>query len=131
MATAAQPRPAAAAASAVAGAAVQLHPLLVARMLAPPAMLRRAEGRLAALKALGIRVPRERSRSVVAFLVEHLGAGPLLIDTGFHSAVAVDPRQAFGRLGGVIFKDVRMSADQALSRSCASVGSRRATCRRW
>ena len=27
---------------------------------------------------------------MVAFLVEHPGAGPLLIDTGFHSAVAVD-----------------------------------------
>jgi N-acyl homoserine lactone hydrolase len=98
-------------------ATVTLNPLLVARMIAPPAMFHRHEGRLAALKALGFRVPRDRwlEMPVVAFLVEHPGAGPLLIDTGFHPSVAVEPGQAFGRFGGLIYKDLRMDPDQAVS----------------
>ncbi len=34
---------------------------------------------------------------VIAFLVEHPGAGPVLIDTGFHGSVAIDAAQAMGR----------------------------------
>ena len=51
---------------------------------------------------------------VVAFLVEHPAAGPILIDTGFHAAVAVDPSRASGALGGLLFKDLRMEAEQAV-----------------
>jgi glyoxylase-like metal-dependent hydrolase (beta-lactamase superfamily II) len=50
----------------------------------------------------------------VAFLVEHPGVGPLLIDTGFHASVAAQPSGAFGRAGGLIFKDLQMEADQAV-----------------
>jgi len=91
--------------------------LLVARTTAPPAWFHREEGRLARFKAFGIRVPRERwlEVPVVAFLVEHPLAGPILIDTGLDPAVATDPKAAFGRLGGLIFKDVRMEADQAVA----------------
>jgi N-acyl homoserine lactone hydrolase len=98
------------------GAAVKLHPLLVARMIGPPAAFHREEGRLAALKALGFRVPREKwlDIPVVAFLVEHPGAGPMLIDTGFHAGVAVEPRKAFGRLAGRVFREVAMEPKQAL-----------------
>jgi N-acyl homoserine lactone hydrolase len=116
--TAAEPRPAALPLPGGRdGATVTLHPLLVARMVAPPALLHREEGRLATLKALGFRVPRDQWLEIpaVAFLVEHPAAGPLLIDTGFHPSVAVEPRQAFGRLGGLLFKDVRMEPDQAVS----------------
>jgi N-acyl homoserine lactone hydrolase len=118
MGTAAETRPAALPLpGGRAGATVTLHPLLVARMIGPPALFHRQEGRLAALRALGIGVPREQwlELPVVAFLVEHPGAGPLLIDTGFHPSVAVEPRQAFGRLGGLIFKDFRMDPDQAVA----------------
>jgi N-acyl homoserine lactone hydrolase len=118
MSTAAEPRPAALPLPGGRdGATVTLIPLLVARMVAPPALLHREEGRLATLKALGLRVPREEWLEIpaVAFLVDHPGAGPLLIDTGFHASVAVDPRQAFGRLGGLVFKDLRMEPDQAVS----------------
>jgi N-acyl homoserine lactone hydrolase len=98
------------------GALVKLHPLLCARMVSPPAMYHREEGRLAPLKALGIRVPREEwlELPIISFLLEHPSAGPVLVDTGFHPSVAVDSSQAMGRFGGLLFKDVRMEADDAV-----------------
>ena len=117
MATAAEPRPAELPLpGGKEGAVVKLHPLLCARMIGPPAMFHREEGRLAALKAMGIRVPRDQWMEVpvIAFLVEHPTAGPVLIDTGFHASVAVEPGQAMGRFGGLLFKDVRMDTDDAV-----------------
>ncbi len=117
MATAAEPRPAELPLpGGKDGATVKLHPLLSARMIAPPAMFHRAEGRLAPLKALGVRVPRDEWMEipVISFLVEHPSAGHVLVDTGFHPAVAVDPKQGMGRLGGLLFKEVRMEAEDAV-----------------
>ena len=98
------------------GAVVKLHPLLCARMVSPPAMYHREEGRLATLKALGIRVPKDEwlELPIISFLLEHPSAGPVLVDTGFHPAVAVDSSQAMGRFGGLLFKDVQMEADDAV-----------------
>ena len=117
MATVAEPRPASLPLpGGKDGAVVKLHPLLCARMIGPPAMFHREEGRLAPLKAMGVRVPRDEWMEVpvIAFLAEHPTAGPVLIDTGFHPAVAVDPKQGMGRLGGLIFKEVRMEAEDAV-----------------
>ena len=117
MATASEPRPASLPLpGGKDGAVVKLHPLLCARMIGPPAFFLREEGRLAQLKAMGVRVPREEwvGVPVIAFLVEHPSAGPVLVDTGFHPAVAVDPKQGMGRLGGLLFKDVRMEAEDAV-----------------
>lgn len=117
MATAAEPRPASLPLpGGQDGAVVKLHPLLCARMVSPPAMYHREEGRLGALKALGIRVPRDEwmELPIISFLVEHPSAGPVLIDTGFHPSVAVDSSQAMGRLGGLLFKDIRMEAEDAV-----------------
>jgi glyoxylase-like metal-dependent hydrolase (beta-lactamase superfamily II) len=70
-------------------------------------------GRVGAL--LDIVSPRERVEvPVVAFLVEHPGAGPMLIDTGFHAGVAAKPSEAFGRAGGLLFKDLEMKAEDAV-----------------
>jgi N-acyl homoserine lactone hydrolase len=98
------------------GATVRLHPLLCARMIGPPAYFHREEGRLAALKAMGVRVARDRwvEFPIAAFLVEHPGAGHLLIDTGFHPAVAEDPKQGIGRLGGLIFREMEMDTEDAV-----------------
>jgi N-acyl homoserine lactone hydrolase len=117
MATAAEPRPAQLPLpGGREGATVRLHPLLCARMIAPPGMIHRAEGRLAPLRALGVGVSQDdwADIPVQAFLVEHPGAGMVLVDTGFHAAVAVDPRQGMGRLGGLVFKDLRMDTEQAV-----------------
>ena len=118
MATAAEPRPAELPLpGGRAGATVRLEPLLCARMAVPPAYLHREQGRLAKLKGLGIRVPREEwvDFPVVAFLVRHPAAGPILVDTGFHPAVAVDASQGIGPIGGLLFKDLEMSPDQAVA----------------
>jgi N-acyl homoserine lactone hydrolase len=97
------------------GATVTLRPLLVARVKGPPAHFHREEGRLARLRAAGIGVSDWFEVPVVAFLVTHPRVGQILIDTGFHSSVAVEPRQAFGRFGGLLFKDVQMKAEDAVA----------------
>ena len=51
---------------------------------------------------------------VPAFLVEHPGVGPMLIDTGLHPSVAVDPKQNFGRLLGFDYRGLKMNAEQAV-----------------
>lgn len=100
-----------------AGASVVLHPLLCATCKGPPAWFEREQGRLAGLHAFGIRVPPERWREVpiIAFLVEHPGFGPFLIDTGFHASVAIDPKQNMGRLNAALFRDIRMEQTDAVS----------------
>jgi N-acyl homoserine lactone hydrolase len=117
MATAAEPRPAE---LPLPGgrpeATVRLHPLLCGRAVAPPAYMMRAEGRLATPKALGIGVGRSTwlPFPIVAFLLEHPGAGPVLIDTGLHPSVAVKPAESLGRAGTLAFRDLKMDAGQAL-----------------
>ena len=61
----------------------------------------REDGRFAWRKALGLGVGRSEwlDAPVVAFLVEHSGRGPVLIDTGLHPSVAVDPKESFGLAG--------------------------------
>ena len=125
MATAAQPRPAQLPLpGGREGATVRLRPLLCGRMIAPPGMMHRTSGRLAPLRALGVGVAHDQwpEIPVQAFLVEHPGAGLVLIDTGFHPAVAVDPRQGMGRLAGLVFKDLRMTAGQAVSAQLRELG---------
>jgi glyoxylase-like metal-dependent hydrolase (beta-lactamase superfamily II) len=97
-------------------AVVRVHPILTAEIHAPPAFTDRLSGRLARertfLKALGRRggwnwLPAP------AFLVEHPGAGAILIDTGLHPSCATDVAGNMGRSGKLIY-EVRMEHDQAL-----------------
>jgi glyoxylase-like metal-dependent hydrolase (beta-lactamase superfamily II) len=96
-----------------ADATVRLHPLLAGEMLAPPGFLDRPSERLAAPRIfLGSRsdwvwIP------VPAFLVEHPGAGPVLIDTGLHPSVAVDPGENFGGVWKRLLR-FRMTPEQAV-----------------
>jgi hypothetical protein len=66
---------------------------------------RRPPGPLGRLRALGLHVPRRRWRwcPIPAFLVEHPGAGALLIDTGLDPSVLRDPAEQFGRLLARLF----------------------------
>ena len=86
-------------------------------VIGPPAWFLREEGRLAWRRAFGVGVPKRDwlEVPVQAFLVEHPGVGPILIDTGFHPSVAVKPTQNLGRLSQFTFKDVKMEPDQAVS----------------
>ncbi len=117
MATAAEPRPAELPLpGGRRGATVRLHPLICGRANAPPTWLLREPGRLAGLRALGIGVRRDAwvPIPICAFLLEHPGVGPVLIDTGLHASVAVKPAESLGRLGALAFRDLQMDAGQAL-----------------
>ena len=97
-------------------ATVRLHPLLAGRALAPAAALLRESGRLAWRRALGLGVGKDAWMPIPiqAFLVEHPGAGLVLIDSGLHPSVAVKPRENFGRVTLLAFRDLQMDAGQAL-----------------
>ena len=68
-------------------------------------------GRVKALRSL--RSPREgwMKIPVPVFLLEHPGAGLILVDTGLHASVAVDPKQNFGGLLGRLY-NVEMDPEQ-------------------
>ncbi len=85
-------------------------------MTGPPAWFLREEGRLAWRRAIGGGVPKRDwlDVPVPAFLVEHPSVGPILIDTGFHPSVAVNPRENLGRVTLFVFKDLKMEPDQAV-----------------
>jgi glyoxylase-like metal-dependent hydrolase (beta-lactamase superfamily II) len=82
----------------------------------PPAWFEREEGRMAGLHAAGLMVDRSTFMRipVPAFLVEHPGAGAMLIDTGLHPSVAVDPKQSLGRLLAYYYRGLKMNAEQAV-----------------
>ena len=116
MATAAEPRPAELPLpGGREGARVRLHPLLTGQMIGPEAWFLREEGRFAWRRAFGLGVKREDwlDVPVPAFLVEHPGVGPILIDTGFHPSVAANPTANLGRLAQFTFKDMQMTPEQA------------------
>jgi N-acyl homoserine lactone hydrolase len=103
------------------GASVTLQPLLCAEMSGPSGWFRRTAGPTAALKALGIGVPAEQRVVVpiVAFLVEHPAAGPVLIDTGFHASVATGSKQErnrnLGPIGHLVGGSIRMKPEQTVA----------------
>jgi glyoxylase-like metal-dependent hydrolase (beta-lactamase superfamily II) len=88
---------------------------MTGEMPGPPAWFERESGRLAGLHALGFGVDRSEfiRLPVPAFLVEHPGVGPILIDTGLHPSVAIDPKQNFGRLLAFNFRGIQMSQEQS------------------
>ena len=125
MATAAEPRPAELPLpGGREGASVRVHPLMTGRMIGPEAWFLRRDGRLAWRRALGLGMTRSEwlEFPVPAFLVEHPRAGPVLIDTGFHPSVSVDPRKNLGPVAHILFKDVRMEADQAATAQLRAKG---------
>ena len=99
----------------VEGAGVRVHPLLVARMLAMPHFYQRPSGPLSTLRGLGLLTPRRRWQQVPirAFLVEHPGVGPMLIDTGLPKAVADEGSRALGFAAGIAYS-IEMESDQAV-----------------
>jgi N-acyl homoserine lactone hydrolase len=94
------------------GATVRVHPVTTGTALYPEDAFYRRGGRLAALHALGLGSKRIEI-PIPAFIVEHPGAGLMLIDTGFHASLAVDPRANLGPVIGRIFNP-RMAPDDAL-----------------
>jgi glyoxylase-like metal-dependent hydrolase (beta-lactamase superfamily II) len=95
------------------GATVVLHPMVCAYMDSAPEFMAMSGGKLGAARTFfgsredWVKLP------VVAFLVEHPGVGPIIIDTGFHPSVAHDPKQNLGRIYGRIYS-IDMRPEQAL-----------------
>jgi N-acyl homoserine lactone hydrolase len=116
MATAAEPRPAELPLSGGSrDAKVKLHPILTATVRGPIGWFLRAEGRMAWRKAFGLGVSKDEwvTAPIQCFLVEHPGAGTILIDTGFHASVAVKPRSNLGTFGTVLYRDIDMRPEQS------------------
>lgn len=100
------------------GASVRLTPLLAGEMASPPAYLARREGRLGKLRdTFGVLFGRRSGwvqLPVPAFLVEHPGAGPLLVDTGFHPNVVDGVEANMGRAAKWLYR-IRMDREQAIA----------------
>jgi N-acyl homoserine lactone hydrolase len=99
-----------------AGATVTLQPLLCAEMLGPRSWFEAEPGVRGTLRALGIGVPKSELLRIpiVAFLIEHPGVGPILVDTGFHRAVAEGGAERKRNLGALklLARNVRMDPAQ-------------------
>jgi N-acyl homoserine lactone hydrolase len=95
-----------------ANAHVRVHPVTTGTVMYPLDALFARSGRLARLHSLGFRSERIEI-PIPAFILEHPGAGVVLVDTGFHASVAVEPRKSMGPVLGRLF-DSRMRPDEAL-----------------
>ena len=82
---------------------VRVHPITTGTCMYPLDAFYARGGRLAALHSLGFRSERIEI-PIPAFVLEHPGAGVVLIDTGFHPSVAVDPKKNMGPVLGRLFK---------------------------
>lgn len=86
---------------------VRVHPLMTARMKAPPAFYDRPGGpkALGLVRGMGLHVPRSKWfwLPIPAFLIEHPDAGPILVDAGLHADVATDVGAALGRFAKLAF----------------------------
>ncbi|TMK42399.1 MAG: N-acyl homoserine lactonase family protein [Actinobacteria bacterium] len=96
-------------------ATVRVTPLLAGEAKLPPTYLNSPSGRLGRLRGLGLTTPRSRWiwAPVPAFLVEHPGAGAILVDTGFAPSVAENPRESLGWRAGTLFT-LRVGPEQAI-----------------
>lgn len=102
-------------------ATVRVRPLVSAEIMCPPAFFERPRGRFALARAFLGRRSSWAPVPVPAFLVDHPGAGPILVDCGLHASVPGDPRDSLGRLGAALY-DVRMEPEQAIPAQLEALG---------
>jgi N-acyl homoserine lactone hydrolase len=103
------------------GATVRVRPLLSAEILAPPAYFDRPRSPLGLARAALSRRSGWTPLPIPAFLVDHPGAGPILVDCGLHASVPSDPRANLGRLAAAIY-DIRMRPEQAIPAQLEALG---------
>ncbi len=94
------------------GAVVRVHPVTTGTSMYPEDAFFSTGGKLAALHALGFR-SKKIEIPIPAFIVEHPGAGLMLVDTGFHASVAVEPKSNMGPILGRLF-NAHMGPDDGL-----------------
>jgi N-acyl homoserine lactone hydrolase len=103
------------------GATITLRPLVSAHLRSPAELMAMTGGAVRALRS--IRSPREGwlRVPVPAFLLEHPGVGPILVDTGFHASVAVDPKQKLGSLISRLYR-IEMEPAHAIAAQLRKLG---------
>jgi N-acyl homoserine lactone hydrolase len=100
------------------GATVTLQPLLCGEIRGPAGWFEAEPGLAGTLRALGVAVPKRELIHVpiVAFLIEHPTAGPILIDTGLHRAVADGPpaerNRNLGPIRRLVGSNIELRAEQ-------------------
>lgn len=78
-----------------AGATVSVEPIVTGQVEMVAEAIEGEGGRMGSLRRF---VSGERRLyPCPVFLIRHPGAGPVLVDTGFHPSVATDPKHSFGR----------------------------------
>lgn len=96
------------------GATVKVHPITTGTVMYPVDALFAKGGRLAFARSLGFRSERIEI-PIPCFLLEHPSAGPILVDTGHHASMAVDPTGSYGPfLGRGAKPHVRMGEGDGL-----------------
>lgn len=105
------------------GAAVRLHPILTGEIRAPATLLERSGRPLSTLRAIGIGVPDSSWKwiPVPAFLIEHPGAGLLLVDTGLHPRAEVEPRETMGRVSDRLY-EFRVRSEETIAARLRQLG---------
>src|SRR5438094_7502466 len=98
------------------GATVVVHPLVCAWVQAPPEMFVKQYGLLRSVTRM-LRGPRPDwvPLPITAFFLEHPSVGPIIIDTGLHASVGVDPKQSFGRFLGRMYRGIEMTPEQTVA----------------
>lgn len=93
---------------------MKVHPFTTGTVDYPVDALFTTGGRLALVHSLGFHSERIEI-PIPCFLLEHPTAGPLLVDTGHHASMAVDPKGSYGPLlGRAAGPHVRMKPGDAL-----------------
>jgi N-acyl homoserine lactone hydrolase len=94
------------------GATVRVHPINTGHILGPEELLAMTGGKVTALRS--VRTPHEGwlKLPVPVFLIEHPAAGLILVDTGLHASIAVDPKQNFGPIIGRLYSNIEMKPEQ-------------------
>jgi N-acyl homoserine lactone hydrolase len=94
------------------GATVTVRPINTGYILGPQELMAMTGGRVKAYRSIRSSRDEWLKVPVPVFLIEHPGAGRILVDTGLHASVAVDPKQKMGGLIGRLYS-FEMEPEQA------------------
>ncbi len=103
------------------GATVGLRPLKSADIASPSELMAMTGGKVKALRSMRSAREEWMRIPVTAFLLEHPGVGPILVDTGFHASVATDPKQNLGSILGRMYR-IDMEPEQAVAAQLRRLG---------
>lgn len=81
------------------GASVTVEPMVTGTFSTPAVLHSSPGGEVGNLKVLRATRGENPAVPIPAFLIRHPKAGPILVDTGLHPAIASDPQQNLGRFG--------------------------------